>query len=175
MRGFGNGMLLPAGPLREPPSRLKSVNAVVINGRDTVYGDWRPAESFVMHLEGETFHKLLEPQRSARADAFVEKRVAAMAGIGNPQRFFEHLRGLGIAFTAHPFADHHPFSAGDLRMLDADVVLMTEKDAIKCAPFADQRMWVLPVQARVGDALLSLVLVRIGKHNADARAFPNQA
>jgi tetraacyldisaccharide-1-P 4'-kinase len=52
---------------------------------------------------------------------------------------------------------------------------MTEKDAIKCAPFADQRMWVLPVQARVGDALLSLVLVRIGKHNADARAFPNQA
>jgi tetraacyldisaccharide 4'-kinase len=175
MRGFGNGMLLPAGPLREPPSRLKSVNAVVINGRDTVPGDWRPTESFVMRLEGETFHNLLAPERSARADAFVAKRVAAIAGIGNPQRFFEHLRGLGIEFTAYPFADHHPFSAGDLRTLDADVVLMTEKDAIKCAPFADQRMWVLPVQAKIGDALLSIVLVRIGKQDADARAFRNQA
>jgi len=175
MRGFGNGMLLPAGPLREPQSRLKSVDAVVINGTGTAQGDWRPAESFAMRLEGETFHNLLEPQRSARADAFGDKRVVAIAGIGNPQRFFAHLRGLGIEFTAHPFADHYPFTAKDLRALDAEVVLMTAKDAIKCTPFADQRMWVLPVQATVGDSLLSLVLARIGKHNAGARGFLNQA
>ena len=175
MRGFGNGMLLPAGPLREPPSRLKTVNAVVINGDGPVQGHWRPAESFVMRLDGEIFHNLLEPQRSARADAFRAKRVAAIAGIGNPERFFEHLRGLGIEFTALPFADHHPFSAKDLGRLDAEVVLMTEKDAIKCAPFADQRMWTLPVKAKVRDSLLSLVLVRIDKQNTDGRAYSNHA
>jgi tetraacyldisaccharide 4'-kinase len=140
-----------------------------------VQGDWHPAESFIMRLEGETFHNLLEPQRSAGADAFNQKRVAAIAGIGNPQRFFDHLRGLGIEFSAHPFADHHPFSAKDLCTLDAEIVLMTEKDAIKCAPFADQRMWVLPVQARVGNSLLSLVLGRIGKHDVGSRAFVNQS
>ncbi len=178
-RGLGNGMLLPAGPLREPPSRLQSVDAIVVNGKGTAHGDWQHGERYAMRLDGETFHSLLEPRRRARACAFNDQRVAAIAGIGNPQRFFEHLRGLGIKFTAHPFPDHYPFSANDLSALDADVVLMTEKDAIKCAPFADQRMWVLPVAAKVSDSLLRLVLMRIGehqsKHSASSRAFPNQA
>ena len=162
-RGFGNGLLLPAGPLREPRSRLKSVDFVVVHGDARRDDDYGPAERFTMHLEGTTFYSLLEPERTAHADAFADKHVAAIAGIGHPERFFTHLRRLGIRFSAHPFADHHPFRAGELRALDADIVLMTEKDALKCATFADRRMWVLPVVARVAGPLAERVIDRIAR------------
>lgn len=162
-RGFGNGLLLPAGPLREPVSRLKSVHAIVSNGGNETSYDANVGKQFTMQLRGETFNNLVEPLRSVQAEYFTGRRIAAIAGIGNPQRFFDTLHGLGIQFTAYPFADHHAYCAGDLRSLDAEVILMTEKDAIKCAAFADERMWVLPVSAVVSDSLIELVLTRIRK------------
>ena len=164
LRGFGNGMLLPSGPLREPASRLASVDAVVIHGETPPQRLGKTAPRFSMRLKGERFRSLHDPEQRADPAAFAGRRIAAIAGIGNPERFFAHLRALGIRFSAHPFPDHHPFRAQDLSTLDAEIVLMTEKDAIKCAAFADRRMWVLPVVADVSDPLVRLVIDCISSH-----------
>jgi tetraacyldisaccharide 4'-kinase len=90
--------------------------------------------------------------------AALGKPVAAVAGIGHPQRFFATLRALGVPFRAYPFADHYPFSPQDLYFPE-EVVVMTEKDAVKCKPFATDDMYFVPVEARIGasfwDALFS--------------------
>jgi tetraacyldisaccharide 4'-kinase len=87
--------------------------------------------------------------------------VHALAGIGHPARFFAQLAQLGIAATAHPFPDHHRFVADDLAIADASAILMTEKDAVKCATFADARCWYLRVEARVDDRLVTLIEGRL--------------
>jgi tetraacyldisaccharide 4'-kinase len=155
-RRFGNGWLLPAGPLRETHARLSEVNAVVWNGEAA------PASGFRMRLSGETFCNVLNPALTAAAASFQGKRLHAVAGIGNPQRFFDHLRNLGLTGVSLAFPDHHPYRARDLDSAgDADAVLMTEKDAVKCAAFATERFWALPVQAevdpRLGDAVLRVI------------------
>jgi tetraacyldisaccharide 4'-kinase len=104
--------------------------------------------------------------------AFRGRRVHAVAGIGNPQRFFSELRSQGIEVLAHPFPDHHPFTARELAFADDLPVLMTEKDAVKCAPFAHARLWCVPVSAYFsepdGRALRAQVL---GKVLGRARVF----
>jgi tetraacyldisaccharide 4'-kinase len=166
-RGFGNGWLLPAGPLREPPSRLATVNAVVVNAGD---GDALqpslgpvPAQAprFTMRLEGSEFRNLRDPARRAGPGLLRGKRVHAVAGIGDPQRFFRHLRAMGLEFTAHAFPDHHPFAASDLAFAGAEAVLMTEKDAVKCRSFAGESHWELPVDAVPDSALADLVLRKL--------------
>ena len=166
-RGFGNGFLLPAGPLREPPSRLASVDAVVVNGASTVVAGEVSAtlESarapFAMRLEGSRFHNLHDPSRSVSAAHFAEKRVVAIAGIGHPPRFFAHLETLGLTFERRAFPDHHRYVAGDIDFPEADAVVMTEKDAVKCAPFARPSHWVLPVDAAPDPQLGELVLRKL--------------
>jgi tetraacyldisaccharide 4'-kinase len=166
-RGFGNGWCLPAGPLRERPSRLAAVDAVVLNA-----GAGGPPHASVgtlpsaparypMTLEGREFRNVLDPGRRAGAERFRGRRLHAVAGIGDPQRFFRHLREMSLDFTAHPFPDHHPFAASDLDFAGADAVLMTEKDAVKCQPYADERHWALPVDARVDPALGEQVLRKL--------------
>lgn len=157
-RGLGNGLLLPAGPLREPASRLASVDAIVVNGQAP--GSPGDAAHFGMALEGSSFVNLLDPVRRCDPADFAGKHVHALAGIGNPQRFFAHLRALGIAFTAHPFADHHRYAPRDLDFAGAHAVLMTEKDAIKCAHFARENWWALPVEAQVDPALADMIVRR---------------
>lgn len=158
-RGLGNGLLLPAGPLREPVSRLASVDAIVINGGDpAAAGD---AKRFGMTLEGASFLNLLDPSRRCHSADFTGRRVHVVAGIGNPERFFLHLRDLGVSFVAHSFADHHRYTLNDMDFADADAVIMTEKDAIKCAHFARDNWWALPVEARVDPALADLVVRRL--------------
>jgi tetraacyldisaccharide 4'-kinase len=159
-RGFGNGWLLPAGPLREPASRIGTVDAVVVNGRATHPSISRlPAATprYEMRLDGREFHNLLTPSLAAGAEHFRGKRLHAIAGIGDPGRFFRHLQAMGLDFTAHPFPDHHPFAASDLEFADADAVLMTEKDAVKCRRFANESHWELPVDAALDSALADLV------------------
>jgi tetraacyldisaccharide 4'-kinase len=166
-RGFGNGWLLPAGPLRERPARLAAVDAVVINGgaggaRHPSLGAIPAAPArYAMTLEGREFRNVLDPGRRAGAERFRGKRLHAVAGIGDPQRFFRHLREMGLDFTAHPFPDHHPYTASDLDCAGAEAVLMTEKDAVKCQPYADERLWALPVDARVDPALGEQVLRKL--------------
>ncbi|HXU92759.1 MAG TPA: tetraacyldisaccharide 4'-kinase [Gallionella sp.] len=157
-RRFGNGLLLPAGPLREPAVRLRSVDAIVVNGGETATGE------YAMRLEGAVFYNLLDPGNTVSASHFSAGRNHAVAGIGNPQRYFRHLESLGIAFTPHPFPDHHPYRAEELAFADCDAVLLTEKDAVKCAAFADERYWVLRVDARIDPALTAHILRKIAPH-----------
>ena len=111
-RGLGNGMRLPAGPLREPASRLATVDAIVLNG-----GGPPPsgtATCYGMTLRGDRFRNVISSQQEVSADYFSGRKVCAMAAIGNPQRFFEHLRALGIDADTKSFPDHHAYSAAEL-------------------------------------------------------------
>jgi tetraacyldisaccharide 4'-kinase len=156
-RGLGNRWLLPAGPLREPVSRLDEVDAVVAlvgadGGRPFV-----PPGAFTMTLVGETLARVGDPRITAPPSAFFGPDVHALAGIGNPGRFFAQLAKMHISASPHTFPDHHRFSANDLAIAGARAILMTEKDAVKCEAFADERCWYLPVEARVDDALVALI------------------
>ena len=157
-RGFGNGFLLPAGPLREPVTRLHTVDAVVVNNGDALPGQ------YAMQLSGELFYNLLDPGITAAADHFQTTKNHVVAGIGNPQRYFQHLEKMGIPFTPHAFPDHHPYSANDLAFANCDAILLTEKDAVKCAAFADARYWVLRVDAQIDPALIEHILRKITPH-----------
>ena len=164
-RGIGNGLMLPAGPLREPPSRLTTVDAIIINASQPSGVGFRakaPA-AFAMTLQNRGFYNLLNPDHQAAPELFQNRRVHAVAGIGNPRRFFEHLHRLGITFTAHPFPDHYPFSARDLAFGDADFVVMTEKDAVKCRSFATEKDWALQVDAEIDPAFGELIMKKLGK------------
>jgi tetraacyldisaccharide 4'-kinase len=158
-RGIGNGLLLPAGPLREAPSRLEEVDAVV-----QLIEPGRPPEAgraYAMRLAGERFVRVNAPAVTAAADYFRGGAIHAVAGIGHPARFFASLRALGLDPACHAFSDHYRFTAADLDWPGATAILMTEKDAVKCASFADDRYWALPVRAAVAPALVALVEERI--------------
>ena len=148
-RGFGNGRLLPAGPLREPPRRLQQVDAVVLNGaaEHASLAGRLPPDCLQMRLVGQQAARVDgEPPRCALAE-FRGAPVHAVAGIGNPGRFFSALQGQGLRLIEHRFADHHAFVAAELEFGDQLPVLMTEKDAVKCASFANPRLWYVPVSA----------------------------
>jgi tetraacyldisaccharide 4'-kinase len=157
-RRYGNRLMLPAGPLREPISRLQEADAVVVNG-----GAVSDSE-FSMRLEGTQFFNLLNPRLISNANDFAGQRLHAIAGIGHPQRFFRHLEQLGLNCTTHSFADHYFYLSSDLDFKDADAILMTEKDAVKCAGFATEKLWVLRVDAQVSPALAQLIKDKISLH-----------
>ncbi len=139
IRGLGNGLRLPAGPLREGKKRLNTVDFVVMNGqlRDGAYR---------MALNPGVIQSL-----NNKASFEHTKTVAAVAGIGHPQRFFNTLTELGIAYRPYVFPDHHRFVADDLTMPE-ECIIMTEKDAVKCVSFATASMYYLPVEAVLDDA-----------------------
>lgn len=159
-RRFGNEQLLPAGPLREPVSRLRSVDAVVVNGGLHAVGE------FAMQLHGAQLYNLLNPSMQASVADFAGQRLHAIAGIGNPERFFRHLESLGLEIIRHPYPDHHPYTAADLDFGGIDAVLMTEKDAVKCAAFASEHCWVLRVDAQVDTFLTERILDKINGRQA---------
>lgn len=154
-RRFGNGRLLPAGPLREPVSRLRDVDFVVSNG-----GEARDGE-VPMQLVLADAVALAEPRRTSPLAAFAGKRVHAIAGIGHPPRFFEALGAAGIDVIEHPFPDHHRYTASDLAFGDSLPVLMTEKDAVKCRAFAQADWWSVPVSARLPPDFLEALAGRV--------------
>jgi tetraacyldisaccharide 4'-kinase len=158
-RGFGNGFLLPAGPLREPPSRLRSVDAVVAHGAAGV-------EGYAMQLQGEVLVRMNNAHDVRPAKSFAGQRMHAVAGIGNPKRFFLDLARFGIKPVPHPFPDHHPFRAADLEFGDAAPVVMTEKDAVKCRKFAAENHWVFPVRASLDPAFDRWLLERLSGSKA---------
>jgi tetraacyldisaccharide 4'-kinase len=143
-RGVGNGMLLPAGPLREPRSRLRKVDLVVINGGGG-------GEGVRMDLLPDAVRRL-DGSESRPLAAFAGHAVHAVAGIGHPERFFEGLRAAGLRALPHPFADHHRFRPEDIIFPDNGDVVMTEKDAVKCRAFAGPGHWYLTVQASLEPA-----------------------
>lgn len=158
---LSNTCLLPAGPYREPLSRLNSVDLIIKHQQKTVGESAVNASNvFAMSL------KASEPQKVVDADDSIrifdkQASIHAVAGIGNPQRFFSTCEQLGLDFESHSFADHHQFDAQDLEFGDQRAVLMTEKDAVKCAGFDNDRLWFLPVDAELSagfeDALSKLL------------------
>jgi tetraacyldisaccharide 4'-kinase len=141
-RGVGNGRCLPAGPLREPRSRLQSVDARVVN-------DATASDAWSMRLVPNGFRRVANSQATAPLDHFRGRRVHALAGIGNPGGFFRQLRTLGAEVVERAFPDHHRFRASDLEFADHDAVVMTEKDAVKCRSFAGPDSWYLAVDVEI--------------------------
>lgn len=142
-RGLGNRRCLPAGPLREPVERLKAADAILFNGaeQDT-------AEGFGFRLQPSALVNLRTGERRALDHFSAGQRLHAVAGIGNPQRFFNTLQGLGWQPLPHPFADHAQFSAQNLAFTPPLPLVMTEKDAVKCRSFAAENWWYLAVEAQ---------------------------
>jgi len=153
-RRFGNGRCLPAGPLREPVERLNSVDL-------RVYSDEAPAGGYAMSLEGGVAVNLQDESVKELLKSFVGSTFYAIAGIGNPQRFFSYLRSFGLEFDCREFPDHHEYRAEDLEFAKGHPVLMTEKDAVKCRAFAAANFWYVPVEAELptefGKSLLTLL------------------
>lgn len=160
VRGYGNGLLLPAGPLREPIQRADACDFHLLTGA----GDEgeRQAGSFTMRIAPGSLRRLHDGELRPLS-AFRDQRVHAVAGIARPERFFATLRGAGIEVIEHPFVDHHRFTASDLAFTDELAVVMTEKDAVKCRPFASTRCFALAVDALLPDAFYDALDQRLGK------------
>ncbi|HET8707416.1 MAG TPA: tetraacyldisaccharide 4'-kinase [Pseudomonadales bacterium] len=153
-RLFGNFQLLPAGPLREPIERLAQVDFVLVNGDP----QWVfPVPYNLVNLTPTGFIAVKPHLKTNSLDEFktLYPKVHAVAGIGNPQRFFDSLRKLGIEVIEHPFPDHHFYSKDDLKFDDTYPVVMTEKDAVKCASFASDNWWYLAVTAQLETRFLA--------------------
>lgn len=144
-RGFGNRCLLPAGPLRESVSRLKKADFIIAQGQSMpgMYG---------MQLRGNEFVSVSNPAEKKPIESFKNLKVHGVAAIGNPERFFASLRQLGMEVVPHRFPDHYLYEASDIDFGDELPVIMTEKDAVKCSRFSDQRHWCLPVDAVLSGA-----------------------
>jgi tetraacyldisaccharide 4'-kinase len=160
-RGTANGFLLPAGPLREPAWRLRTVDAVVCNG-------FRKEGAFSMRMKGDTLHRMTDAADRKPASALAGARVHAVAGMGDPNRFFLHLAGLGVKPLPHPFPDHHPFTPQDLAFAGEEPVVMTEKDAVKLRHAARPTWWVLPVTAQPDPAFGEWLLGKLDEHRSKA-------
>ena len=141
---MGNGFLLPAGPLREPRLRLRTVDQVL-----------------TLHLEGDTLHRMADSRERRPLKIFAGQKVHAVAGIGDPERFFRQLAQAGLKVVSHPFPDHHPFTPKDLEFGDDAPVLMTEKDAVKLRSAPRPNWWVLPVTAKLDPAFGTWLLGRL--------------
>ncbi len=167
-RRFGNGWLLPAGPLREPVERMQIVDVVVVNGVEAGV-EAGVAGAVSMHLQASSAIGVLS-KKSVDLYSFQGKSVHAVAGIGNPARFFKLLRAFGINVVPHPMSDHARPRRGDIVFADDLPVFMTEKDAVKCEEIADERHWQIPVDACFNaiesSTLLDTVMRKIALHNS---------
>lgn len=157
-RGDGNGWLLPAGPLREPASRRRDFTVVNAEVLPAVV----PPDAVRMRLIGERAQRLSDCSQSVPLTDFVTKRIVAAAGIGNPSRFFSMLRKAGLIIDEMPLPDHFDFSSNPFAQVDADIILITEKDAVKCTQIDtinnDPRVWVVPVTAHMDRALADRIV-----------------
>ncbi len=166
VRRYGNGRMMPAGPLRESVARARDCDFRVVNlgqgsdsdGESTAsgFGEW------AMRLRIDTAHPL-GGGRDTPLQAFAGQRVHAVAGIANPERFFQMLRARGIGVVPHAFADHHRYQPADLSFGSELPVLMTEKDAVKCQRFANRWHYAVPLQAELPAAFWVALLDRLGK------------
>lgn len=145
-RLFGNGHFLPIGPMREGIARLSKADLVVYNG-DCGNSE---TEGTIMNMSGEIAVNSGRQDLKVPLTEFSSTHCHAVAGIGNPKRFFDHLKSHGLNFEAHRFPDHHHYVEKDLCFGDDAPILMTEKDAVKCFRFSQKNHWFIPVQAELG-------------------------
>jgi tetraacyldisaccharide 4'-kinase len=155
-RGLGDGFCLPAGPLREFKCRIADVDAIVVNGRG-----WGRAGVFRAQPAAQRLHQVAGSEQKLLAE-FRNTEVHAVAGIGNPQRFFNLLEDAGVDVLPHPLPDHTKLTGAELDFDDARPVFVTEKDAVKCEGFARENVWCVPIKlefdAEDGQRLMRRVL-----------------
>ncbi|MEW5056438.1 tetraacyldisaccharide 4'-kinase [Cycloclasticus sp. 46_83_sub15_T18] len=153
-RRQGNGYLLPAGPLREPVSRLQTADLIVCNGLAN-------NNEFPLRVEGDRAVNILDASKSRALSEFSQQSCHALAGLGNPSRFFAHLKKFGLRFDSNIFPDHYKYSQQDISFDDDKTVLMTEKDAVKCSTIASDKHWYVPIKAAMSEkfslSLLALI------------------
>ena len=175
LRGDGNGWLLPAGPLRESRRRRRDFNVVNVGTVDPAHASLlppgTPVGSIVMQLQAPLAEQLIDRgQRTTLAAiaAAPPAAIIAAAGIGNPSRFFATLWAAGLDFQPMPLPDHHVFTPDTFAGRAADLILITEKDAVKCneitALAADARLWVVPVSAYIAAPLAANIVERLRGH-----------
>jgi tetraacyldisaccharide 4'-kinase len=161
---FGNGHLLPVGPLRESPRRLEAVDWVLERGGDDPRSAYR--------YEPVALDNLATGERRRLLAHGLPRQVHAVAGIGAPEKFFATLRELGFDPLQHPFPDHHAFAASDFAAFDDAPVIMTEKDAVKCRAFARESHWALVIEAQLpeglSDSVAALVAPEASRHSPEA-------
>lgn len=160
---LGNRHLLPAGPLREPASRLRGVDLVIAHGAlAPKTKHCLPATgSFAMRLSGQDFIALDGSGMRCSAADLARRPVHALAGIGRPERFFEQLRSMGLDVVEHPFPDHHGFVPEDLDFAPGAPKVLTSKDAVKCASFAPAGTWEFPVSAQIDAGAAEIILEKL--------------
>lgn len=158
VRRYGNGLCLPAGPLREPLTRLEQVNFRVTNG---IAG----ANEFSMRYEVEQLHRADDPLVTLNVSSLENQTVHAVAGIGHPQRFFDSLRQQGLDVVEHAFPDHYAYTKKDLDFGEIQPVVMTEKDAVKCQHFDQHNIWYQPVKAKLDPQFSEQLLIALEKIN----------
>jgi len=153
-RRFGNGRCLPAGPLREPEVRDRPADLTLCNGGPCPEGQ-------VMHLVPRRLVNLSDQGTTRDLGELRGQRVTAVAGIGNPDRFFTFLRREGLHVDERPYPDHHPFRREDVASWPPGPVVLTEKDAVKCAGLARPNLWYLPVVSRLPGEFERLLLEKL--------------
>ena len=161
-RKFGNSLLLPSGPLRESISRIQTCDLAVINGPQI---HKLPIPTTNMRLIGSTFHKLSDPTITCDAEDLLKTEVTAIAGIGNPERFFQHLKSLGLRPKTIRFPDHHRYSVKDFNSIENDIIIMTEKDAVKCKSYAPKECWFLPVTAEFNGPFIQTIIEKLKNYH----------
>lgn len=169
-RRYGNGKLLPAGPLREPRERVRqSALRLMPSWMTPTGGDYKIGNHHVVRRKLGLPYALVEPTRQAAFATFAQSRPAVVAGIANPRQFYDALRRAGVQGQLFAFPDHHAFRSSDFDALGDRAILMTEKDAPKCRAFADHRMWVVPLTVHLAPETKRklLRLVRDARDNYD--------
>ncbi|MBX9705808.1 MAG: tetraacyldisaccharide 4'-kinase, partial [Gammaproteobacteria bacterium] len=154
-RRLGNGFLLPAGALRELPSRLATVDFVVVNNSQP------QSDEYKMTIESGNAYNLLHPEQQQALTAFAGQALHAVAGIGNPDTFFALLQAQQLKIIAHAYPDHHHYSHDDLVFDDRLPVIMTEKDAVKCQALINERYWCLPITATLNSEFTEKLLAKV--------------
>lgn len=169
-RGLGNRRLLPAGPLREPPERLSDVDQLLVNGRMVSTDSLSVAEQNAIRFDLAAVEACrLNESLTRPLERFSGTTVHAVAGIGNPARFFYLLRGFGIEVIEHAFADHAELSLQDLQFGDDLDVFMTEKDAVKIGREASDKFWFVPVSVVIDPALALPMIEQIDRRLKEER------
>jgi len=170
---LGNGALFPAGPLREPVSRLASVDCIICSqnasdlSKKTIETRLKkqynlqalPMFLMIQRAPGDIYQLIDSDNQLNISD--VKRPVHAVSGIANPIRFFNYLRSMGLQVIEHAYKDHHVFKKKEIDFYPNDIIIMTEKDAVKCERFADKRHWCLPLKVTMNQVFVNLLKKRL--------------
>ncbi len=160
--GLGNQYCLPAGPLREPVSRIQQSDAIVLTGnvtsRSQLATTLKMPPTYIMSLAATVCYQLHAPDKQVPLTQLAKQTVHAVAGIAHPSRFFTMLSAMNIHVIEHAFADHYAFQAVDFADFADECILLTEKDAVKCQHCQLTNAWVVPVEGLLPDAFYDIIL-----------------